>query len=83
MEIWNEAHRRGYAFEKKKVRNAGTKIPDMTVTRGQIAYEWEHLRKKLRKRDPARLKTFSKVLRPKLHPSFRAKPGPIASWEKI
>jgi hypothetical protein len=83
LAVWQEADRRGYSFEKKKVKNAGKKVAVMAVARGQIAYEWMHLRKKLKKRDPVRLKKISKVLRPKLHPSFRAKPGPIASWEKV
>ena len=83
LEVWKEADRRGYAFTRSKVKNAKGKAGTLPVTRGQWLYEWEHLRKKLRKRDPARLRAFKKISLPRLHPSFRKTSGPIASWEKI
>jgi hypothetical protein len=79
LEVWKEAEARGYSFARAKVRRTG-KMKPIPVTRGQMKYEWGHLRKKLRKRDPMRLKTLKGKL--KLHPNFRSVPGPIAEWEK-
>ena len=78
LEVWKEANSRGYSFARAKVRRTG-KMKPIPVTRGQVKYEWEHLRKKLRKRDPARLKNLKG--KPKLHPIFLSVPGPMADWE--
>lgn len=83
LAVWEEAHRRGYSFDKNKVKNAIKPIGVTRVTSGQIKYEWKHLRKKLKKRDPQRLRLYGKTHIPKTHPSFRKIPGPIASWEKV
>ncbi|HVZ79842.1 MAG TPA: pyrimidine dimer DNA glycosylase/endonuclease V [bacterium] len=79
LEVWKEAETRGYSFARHKVRRAG-KMNLIPVTRGQIKYEWEHLRKKLRKRDPVRLQSMTRI--PRLHPSFRSVVGPVEDWEK-
>jgi hypothetical protein len=81
LEVWNEADRRGYSFEKSKVKNAKTPVKPMAVKRGQLKYEWNHLRKKLKVRDGARFKLM-KTSRPiKAHPSFRFVPGGVEKWE--
>jgi len=81
LEVWNEADRRGYSFTRNKVKNAKGKLKKIAVTTGQLRYEWEHLRKKLKKRDPAKLHALKG--KPRLHPNFRTVPGPVADWEKI
>ena len=83
LEVLNESRRRGYSFDETKVKKAGEKIRPLPVTRGQLKYEWEHLRKKLRQRDPARFKQMKKDQRIKQHPSFRVIEGKVAVWEKI
>lgn len=75
-----EAARRGYQFDARKVGRGGT-VKKLTVTRGQIAYEWAHLRKKLRRRDPASLKALRGVLRLETHPLFRVVEGGVEDWE--
>ncbi len=82
LEVWNEADQRGYSFERKKIKNAFRKTGAIPVERGQLRYEWEHLKEKLRRRDPVRLKTMKKARLPRPHPSFRIIPGGIADWEK-
>jgi hypothetical protein len=80
-EIWAEADRRGYSFDRRKLglrRGRST----LEVTRGQVEYEWTHLMKKLRARDPARHRQHRKLIRPAPHPIFRIVAGPIASWER-
>ena len=80
--IHAESLRRGYRFDISKigpVENAEL-IP---VTRGQMTYEWEHLKAKLQRRDPAAWEQIQSVTRPVPHPLFRVKPGPIEDWEVV
>lgn len=79
-EVHAEAARRGYRFDSRKIGRAG-KLPPLTISRGQLAYESLHLRGKLFKRDRSRFKSLprSSVLQP--HPLFRLTAGGIAAWE--
>jgi len=75
-----EARDRGYAFSAPKVsaaRGAGV----ITVTRGQLMYEWSHLLAKLAIRDPELRGRLAHVRRPQPHPLFRVVPGDVATWE--
>ena len=78
--VYAEACRRGYAFDRRKFRGPRTAWR-ITVTRGQLAFEWTHLRRKLRSRA---LSAYRKTtgLRPTAHPIFRVAAGPIADWER-
>ena len=78
----DEAGRRGYAFNRTKfvASHMPGKIP---VTSGQVLYEWEHLKKKLLRRDPARFAQLSFIKIPDTHPLFEAVAGTIEPWEKI
>jgi hypothetical protein len=79
----NEAERRGYDFDRKKItKGKGITAPFMTVSRGQLRFEWEHLRKKLIKRDPAWLRGIGRTPRLKPHPSFGVVAGGVAGWER-
>jgi len=77
--VHEEATRRGYAFDRGKVRPSRCRVR-LTVTKGQVAYEWRHLKRKLAARDRAWLRTLAGVL-PKPHPLFRVRPGDVAEWE--
>jgi hypothetical protein len=76
-----ESIRRGYAFTARKIGPAGSGAV-ITVTRGQVTHEWNHLMAKLARRDPARRKHLTSVSRPQSHPSFRVVPGDVETWEK-
>src|SRR5690348_10808650 len=52
-EVLAESRRREYRFDARKIAGARTGIR-VGATRGQLEYEWSHLRRKLRVRDPAR-----------------------------
>src|SRR5512135_117978 len=52
-----EALRRGYRFDARRIGRGG-QVPYIAVTKGQLAYEWTHLRKKLKSRAPEWLKTL-------------------------
>ena len=73
---------RGYQFAAARISGTSWKGTVM-VSRGQIEYEWEHLMRKLRTRDPARAKLLRDVRRPQAHPLFRVVAGPVEPWEKI
>jgi|SRR5436853_3265461 len=79
--ILEEARRRGYRFDARKIR--GRRLSGrMRETRGQLDYEWVHLLRKLRRRDPAAWRHASRRERPRAHPLFIVVPGPIRSWER-
>ena len=80
--VHDESVSRGYAFDRSKVGPVRIVDP-IAVTAGQINYEWEHLLHKLSMRNPTLFSQWSKVERPECHPLFRAKPGPVASWERL
>ena len=75
-----EAQARGYRFDRAKISRARCAAA-MAVTSGQLAYEWQHLLEKLRRRDPARFATVSRTP-PTPHPLFHIVPGPIETWER-
>ena len=80
-EVHAEAARRGYAFDRSKVgpvRDAAT----ITVTAGQVDYEWEHLLRKLSARSPELYRRWRRVRRPDCHPLLRRRPGPVELWER-
>lgn len=80
-EVLAESRRRGYRFDARKILGPRTGIR-LRATRGQLRYEWSHLRAKLKRRDPERFRNEAGA-RPAPHPSFRLTPGPVASWERI
>jgi len=79
--VLDEARARGYCFDASKIEYQRRSRPVLTVTRGQLAFEWAHLLAKLRKRDPARWQA-AQGSQPEPHPAFRVVAGPVASWER-
>jgi hypothetical protein len=76
-----EADARGYAFDASKVprrRFAGK----LTVTAGQLKYEWAHLRAKLAVRDRAWAKKLGEPRRLAPAAVFRVVRGGVAVWER-
>jgi hypothetical protein len=81
-EVQAEAVRRDYKFDRSKLGRGRTKkrIP---VTRGQLAYEREHLRRKLAARSPEVFRRWSgETGLPECHPMFRARVGEVETWER-
>ena len=76
-----EATRRGYAFDRSKIRPVRAVQP-IPVNSGQLACEWRHLQGKLSVRSPGVLARWNDVVTPACHPLFRPQPGPVASWER-
>ena len=79
--LLKEADRRGYSFNRAKIsgRRSDRKL---VATRGQLLFEWSHLKQKLRRRSPKSYRVCCKIEVPRAHPLFRIVPGPIQDWEK-
>ena len=80
--IHAEATRRGYKFDATKIGSIFYR-GKLTETRGQLLYEWRHLKRKLRTRDPKRYRACLKLRVPEPHPLFRIIPGSVRDWEKV
>jgi hypothetical protein len=80
--VHDEAVERAYHFDAGKIghRKFRGKIKE---TRGQLLYEWRHLKRKLKQRDPQRLRKFATVKIPDPHPLFKIVPGKVRDWEKV
>ena len=77
-----EASRRGYSFDGSKIgRATGVRARALKVTKGQLAYEWKHLDKKLKKRSPMWRKQLPSTRLSEPHPLFRKVRGGVAEWE--
>jgi hypothetical protein len=79
--IHAEARARGYAFDARKIGPRRT-VRRLTATSAQVAYEWTHLLRKLRKRDPDLRRRLREVRTPRCHPLFTNVQGPLESWER-
>lgn len=79
--VCEEARARGYSFDSSKVGRGSTTIL-IPVTAGQIAFEWDHLLRKLAKRSPARYRQVRTIARPQCHPFMRRRAGKIELWER-
>lgn len=79
--VHEEATRRGYRFDESKITAPSDDVDPITVSKGQLEFEWSHLREKLQLRAPSWLAGFDRVSRPDPHPLFRIVPGAPAEWE--
>lgn len=80
--IYIESQKRCYRFDANKI-NINPASGIMVVTDGQIAFEFEHLKSKLGKRDRLKLDEISKVKTILPNPIFTIIPGKIELWEKL
>lgn len=80
--ILKEAEKRGYKFSKNKIKKDITKVK-IPITDGQLKYEFNHLLKKLKKRDFLKYQKIKRINKITPHPIFLVKKGPTAFWEKI
>jgi len=78
--VWKEADERGYNFDKRRIGKTTPK--KMKVSKGQLEYEFRHLKRKLKTRAPGKYRGLLKVKKIEAHPVFVVKKGPVESWEK-
>lgn len=78
-----EATVRGYKFDPTRILqpDADTESGTITVTTGQLAYEWQHLGAKLALRSPSDVTRWTADV-PSTHPLFREVPGGLEAWER-
>jgi hypothetical protein len=76
-----EAITRGYRFDATKIA-ARVPRPVLRETRGQLDYEFVHLRRKLGRRAPHVYRRLSNVSVPEPHPLFRIVAGDVREWER-
>lgn len=81
MGLADEADAREYRFDRSRIDLETRAHERITVTEGQMAYEWQHLQAKLAQRSPELAVRWRDAV-PEPHPLFRPIPGPIESWER-
>ncbi|UGU16887.1 pyrimidine dimer DNA glycosylase/endonuclease V [Sinomicrobium kalidii] len=82
-EIFQEAFRRNYNFNREKIQWDFSPIT-MKVTSGQIAYETGHLLDKLKIRDIKKYHVLKAITSlPDPHPMFEITNGDIEDWEVL
>ncbi len=76
-----EADGRGYHFDRAKIPERGKcgRIPE---TRGQLLFEWGHLKAKLRSRSPEVARRWRAVALPAALHLFRVVAGSRRPWDK-
>jgi hypothetical protein len=79
--IHAEAVSRGYDFDRSKIGPIRP-VAQISLAKGQLLHEWQHLLRKLAARNPALFAKWRDITQPAHHPMFRLRPGSIASWER-
>jgi hypothetical protein len=79
--VHDEATRRRYTFDSTKI--AGSRQPvSLNMTEGQLRFEYQHLKEKLRRRDPEWLRGMQRSQQITPHPLFVVVAGDIEPWER-
>lgn len=87
--VREEATARGYSFDGTRIHGTATPddLPPITVTTGQLAYELEHLRRKVTERAPEWLDNLPDASLPDdnipAHPLLRVVAGDVEDWEVV
>lgn len=79
--VYDESQVRGYRFDHRKIRRRDP-AASIAETWNQLLFEWEHLKRKLARRDPDRLRQFESIPMPDPHPLFRLESGEVREWER-
>ena len=80
ISVYEESQNRNYHFDHSKI-DKHKPVDKITVTKGQLLYEWEHLLFKLKNRDALRYHALKSIKLPELHPLFQLIEGDIEDWE--
>ncbi|MFV0452079.1 MAG: pyrimidine dimer DNA glycosylase/endonuclease V [Propioniciclava sp.] len=75
-----EAAARGYRFDRMRIDGTPDAAVRIRVTDGQLAFEGEHLRRKVAARAPGWLPCLDTVWR--AHPMMEVVGGAVAPWER-
>ena len=80
--VYAESQYRDYHFDPHKIERHEP-VDKITVTTGQLLYEWQHCQLKLSQRDIGLYHTFKSIKTPEVHPLFKLIEGKVEEWEKI
>ncbi len=69
LHVWEEGKRRGYKFDRSKIGRERTE-DRISLKTDEVAEEWEHLKRKLKKRDVKKYVEIKNVKKPELNPLF-------------
>jgi hypothetical protein len=81
-EVYYEAQRRGYSFDKNKI-DWNFSAGKLAVTTGQIEFEKNHLLNKLKFRDITKFNEQISTPDFQPYPMFYVVDGEIEEWEKV
>ena len=79
--VHQEAATRGYRFDGTKIA-PGQSRRRIKCSRGQLLFEWQHLKTKLKLRDPRKHAEIKQSRYPDPHPLFVIVDGDVAPWER-
>lgn len=84
QEVFHEAGRRGYHFNASKI-DLGENLTGfrISVTKGQIDYEFSLLQTKLKLRNPVQYRRNAVTSGIDLHNLFETREGEVESWERV
>lgn len=80
--IYDEAKKRNFNFDKSKMGNK-FENKKISVTSGQIEYEFKHLLQKLKERDTVKFNKYKYINKIEVNPLVQRIPGNIEDWEKL
>ena len=80
--VCEEATLRGYSFDASKVGPSRSSVQILATT-GQVNYEWQHLLRKLRARNPDVYRRWRGSKDREPHPMFEVISGPMEQWERV
>lgn len=86
LKIYEEAEGRGYSYDRSKITKPSEKVKPIEITSGQLFYEFDVLKSRLKKRSPRRYEEVLELGRkgelPKPHPLFCVVEGAVELWER-
>ena len=77
-----ESVARGYRFDRSKILAQEPSAHSLTVTQGQLDFEWAHLGAKLKARSSADALRWEASVAT-AHPLFVVVPGGVEPWERV
>ena len=77
----DESDARSYRFNRELIVREPDSALRMTVTDGQLSYEWDHLCRKVIERDPDWAREVLTQSTPRANPMFDVVVGDVAEWE--
>ena len=83
--IYEEARKRGYRYDSSKIyyQRIPRLLGSITVTRGQLEYEFNHLKTKLEKRNYNKLVEIKDIIIPDENPIFKPIDGTVENWDAL